>query len=277
MLPKRWIVERTIAWLNRCRRLAKDWECLNRKALAFLRLASIRLMVTGAKPGPHWVRSGGLASAADEFWKVRDDTSSGDTEPGAKVVPEGDAKFPAGLCKSEEGVAAVAADIALGSAADLALGNLAADVVLRAVGVQRDLRVIEHHQQLGLVGVQPLKQTVEGGEARVPLEDTIEARTQFTASAWRRIEPVGLQIGIEPPDQSANMLLRTTLLVGKRLQLVNQALGVDPAQRVVADVELPGVVADHDRLAQEPVCAHRAPQRALGGDAHRVGCHLQTG
>lgn len=45
VLPKRWVVERTIAWLNRCRRLAKDWECLNRKALAFLRLASIRLML----------------------------------------------------------------------------------------------------------------------------------------------------------------------------------------------------------------------------------------
>ena len=42
-------VERTIAWLNRCRRLAKDWENLNCKALAFLRLASIRLMVRGAK------------------------------------------------------------------------------------------------------------------------------------------------------------------------------------------------------------------------------------
>ncbi len=44
-LPKRWIVERTIGWLGRCRRLAKDWECLNRKALAFLKLASIRLML----------------------------------------------------------------------------------------------------------------------------------------------------------------------------------------------------------------------------------------
>ena len=45
VLPKRWIVERSISWLNRCRRLAKDWECLNRKALAFLRWASIRLML----------------------------------------------------------------------------------------------------------------------------------------------------------------------------------------------------------------------------------------
>ena len=44
VLPKRWIVERTIAWLNRCRRLAKDWERLNRNALAFLKWASIRLM-----------------------------------------------------------------------------------------------------------------------------------------------------------------------------------------------------------------------------------------
>ena len=39
ILPKRWIVERTIAWLCRCRRWAKDWECLNRTAVAFLRWA----------------------------------------------------------------------------------------------------------------------------------------------------------------------------------------------------------------------------------------------
>ena len=45
VLPMRWVVERTIAWLNRCRRLAKDVENLTDNALAFLRLASIRLML----------------------------------------------------------------------------------------------------------------------------------------------------------------------------------------------------------------------------------------
>ena len=45
ILPRRWVVERTFAWLGRCRRLAKDFENLTRNALAFTHLASIRLMV----------------------------------------------------------------------------------------------------------------------------------------------------------------------------------------------------------------------------------------
>jgi transposase len=45
VLPRRWVVERTFAWLGRCRRLAKDWENLTRTALAYIRLASIRLML----------------------------------------------------------------------------------------------------------------------------------------------------------------------------------------------------------------------------------------
>ena len=45
VLPRRWVVERIIAWLNRCRRLAKDFENLTRNALAFLQLDSIRLML----------------------------------------------------------------------------------------------------------------------------------------------------------------------------------------------------------------------------------------
>jgi transposase len=45
LLPKRWIVERTFAWFGRCRRLAKDFEHRARIALAFLKLAAIRLLL----------------------------------------------------------------------------------------------------------------------------------------------------------------------------------------------------------------------------------------
>jgi len=44
VLPRRWVVERTIAWLNRCRRLAKDWEASVASAEAWLLIASIRRM-----------------------------------------------------------------------------------------------------------------------------------------------------------------------------------------------------------------------------------------
>jgi transposase len=45
VLPRRWVVERTLAWLGRCRRLAKDFQNRTRMAVAFLRFASIRLML----------------------------------------------------------------------------------------------------------------------------------------------------------------------------------------------------------------------------------------
>ena len=42
VLPRRWVVERTFAWLNRCRRLAKDWEKSTETAIASVNIASIR-------------------------------------------------------------------------------------------------------------------------------------------------------------------------------------------------------------------------------------------
>src|SRR5208337_4679513 len=238
----------------------------------------LRGWVIGAEPRAA-SRSGGLAAAADEVGEAGHRRGAGGTEPGAEIVPEREAELLAGLAEAEEGVAAVAAGVGLGAAADLAFGHLAADVILRTVGVQRDLRVVEHHQELGLVGVQPLEQAVEGGKAggAQEEEDAVEARPHFAAAARRRCQAIGLEVGVVPPDQPADMLLGGALLVGERLQLVHQALGMDPAQAMLADIELPGVVADDDRLVQEPVVGHGTPQRALGGDAHRVGGHLQSG
>ncbi len=42
VLPRRWIVERTFAWLSRCRRLAKDWEKTIQSAETWLLVAHIR-------------------------------------------------------------------------------------------------------------------------------------------------------------------------------------------------------------------------------------------
>ncbi|MGQ5718425.1 IS5 family transposase [Pseudochrobactrum asaccharolyticum] len=44
VLPCRWVVERTLAWLGRCRRLAKDFEKTIASAEAWLYIANIRLL-----------------------------------------------------------------------------------------------------------------------------------------------------------------------------------------------------------------------------------------
>ncbi len=53
VLPKRWIVERTLAWISRNRRLARDFERYARTVEAFVRLAMIRLMLKRlTRPAP---------------------------------------------------------------------------------------------------------------------------------------------------------------------------------------------------------------------------------
>ena len=44
LLPRRWVVERTFAWLNRNRRLAKDVEATVESAVTWLYIASVKLM-----------------------------------------------------------------------------------------------------------------------------------------------------------------------------------------------------------------------------------------
>ena len=44
LLPRRWVVERTLAWLNRNRRLAKDFEATIESAVTWLYIASVKLI-----------------------------------------------------------------------------------------------------------------------------------------------------------------------------------------------------------------------------------------
>src|SRR3982750_1181544 len=69
---------------------------------------------------------------------------------------------------------------------------LAADGVFSAVGVQRDVRSIEGHQQLGFVGVETGEQPIEGGKAGAALEDAVETGAQGGSTLRCRIAAVGL-------------------------------------------------------------------------------------
>ena len=51
VLPRRWVVERTFAWLGRCRRLAKDWEQSIESSTAWATIASIRMLTRRISTG----------------------------------------------------------------------------------------------------------------------------------------------------------------------------------------------------------------------------------
>ncbi len=51
VLPKRWIVERTFAWLGKYRRLSKDYETNPPSSEAMIRMAMINLMLHRLQPG----------------------------------------------------------------------------------------------------------------------------------------------------------------------------------------------------------------------------------
>ena len=50
VLPRRWVVERTLAWLSRCRRLSKDYEELPETGETWVHIAMVHLMLKSLQP-----------------------------------------------------------------------------------------------------------------------------------------------------------------------------------------------------------------------------------
>jgi putative transposase len=50
LLPKRWVVERSLAWLDRCRRNSKDYERLTPSSAAMIQISMIQLLVHRLRP-----------------------------------------------------------------------------------------------------------------------------------------------------------------------------------------------------------------------------------
>jgi len=111
--------------------------------------------------------------------------------------------------------------------------------------------------------------TVEGGEAGLAAEDAIEPRRQGRLARRGWMAAPSLETAVEQPDQAADAALRGALGVGERIELVNQALGMNPAEAMRADIELAGVVADDHGIGEQAMRLDAAPQSAFGGESAR--------
>ena len=215
--------------------------------------------------------SGEAGLCPDVVLKRLNNGVSGDAQPAAEVIPDGDAAFIAGLHDPEESIPAVTPGFAACPGTGFASCDVTTDIVFGAIGVKRDLWPIRHSQQFGLVRVQTLQKPVERGNASASKEDAIEPGVQCGGPALGWLRAVGLEVSVEVPDQAAHLCLGVTAAVIESIQLVHQTLGVNPAQRMMmSDIELPGIVAQHHRITQEPVRLDAAPQGSLGGDLDRV-------
>ena len=148
-----------------------------------------------------------------------DGRCAGHGEAGAEVIPEPDGLLGTGFHQAEEGVAAIAAGVRAGAARDLAAGYVGADVILRAVGVQRHVRPIEHRQQIGLERIQSLQLPVEQHEAGLAREDGVESGFQLGLDRRRRRAGIGFQIGVEFPDAVPDRLLGGLPVGGESVEL----------------------------------------------------------
>jgi len=133
---------------------------------------------------------GGGGSAADEVGEAADGIG-GDAEAVAEVNPERDGVLLACLFQREEGVPASSAIVATSAAADFSDGDRIADLLFGPVGVERNLRPIEHDQQLGFPFFEPGQRIVEIGKAGDAAEDAIEPGSERCSA------------GAPPSDHSA--------------------------------------------------------------------------
>jgi hypothetical protein len=183
---------------------------------------------------------------------------------------EGKAELLAGLHQAEHAVTrlpTVATDRAAGN---LSLDDKSAQISFRGIGMERGFRPLQNPQQFGLAATQSKQQFVEVAITGAQRKDPIEPGLKAPGCTGIRSSPIGFQSPVKVPDKLAQGFDVFHLAGRRRHQLVQQTLGVDPAQRMGADAELSGIVGYDHRIADQTVMADGAPDAGLGKRADYV-------
>jgi len=86
------------------------------------------------------------------------------------------------------------------------------------------------------------EQAIEGNEAGPAHEDAVEAAFELRGALWTGLALVGLEVGVEPPDQLTGDVEGAALVIVEADQLVHRALGMNPAESMLTYSELAGVI-----------------------------------
>ena len=218
----------------------------------------------------------GCGGLANQVRERGDGVLAGD--PIVEVLPKGETMFPAGLLEADEGIPTASPGLTAGAGTDLALLHHVPEVVLAAVVVQRQVRVVQHPQQFvagALEAAQPLIERFAGRDRRA---QRIQLSVDDVFRYWVRLLTVGRQRSIEGPHLLLDPINRLPVGVVQGQNLLQRALGVDPAEGVDEQGKLPRVIAQQPQIQAKTLRNQPADQGPFGhqGDGPRTVHQVPT-
>src|SRR5664279_4956771 len=149
-----------------------------------------------------------------------------------KVSSEGYAQLPTSLLQADKSVAAAPPQLAPCAGADLPLLRPLPNVVFRKVVVQRNLRAIQHQQEIVPLLVNPSQGFVQVRKAGPSPKQPVEVPLQRGLASQAQRFPVGQQTLVILPHGIADAVDRFLFPRTQRNQFADGPLGVQPAQRM---------------------------------------------
>jgi len=134
--------------------------------------------------------------------------------------------------------------------------------------VQGDIRPVQNHEQFLFVVRYTAQSRVQHFATGLRGENLVKAFFQVGLGFFIRRLFEGLQISIQLPDAITDILDRLTFFLATGDEFMDCPFGMNPAQSMEQNMELPGIVTEDHQLFGKTVMQNAAQQGTFGGDTH---------